>query len=226
MKLICEARQTDVQLRPRASDNTRPPSDSTPGYTDCRALPFMPSSHGRPDGDRWRESSRQGSARATSSPGAVSTSQLPDEEPIVPFHDSSMSSQSSALSTDRPYTPTAQPINTPHSLPFQFDSKLTQVSDTHISDHEPPGRPIPSVGSSIEATCPNGGCYQCVEHPVHPNPAQHQQYSGVESRQEGYLGPDGLLHMVYSAPVHGTGQPHPTQGHNYPYPSNTPYSYS
>lgn len=228
MKLIREDRRATVhRLHPRVVNNVRPPSDPPPGNPDGHA-PIMASSGTQPDSHRWRESKRHGSAKATLSLGNVSTSHLPDDERIVSFHNSSMSSDSSTFSTDRPFTPTPQPMVTPNTLPLQFDSKPAQASNSHIVGYGPHERSLvdSSAGSGFEATCPNEGCYQCSEHTIHPDLTQNQQYAGVNSEQQGYLGSDGLLHLVYSAPIRETGQPPPVQGHNYPYPNNTPYSYS
>lgn len=224
MKLIREDRQTAIhRLRDRVANKTPQPSDPPPEDTDSHT-PTAPS-HGPPDDRLWGESSdRQDSEKANSNPDAPPMSRPPDHERTMSFYDSSMSSESSTLFTDKPYAPTTRLVVTSPTHHSQYHSKPAQVPHDQIPYQRRPERLLadPSVGLEFETTCSNEGCYQGVE-PVYPDLTQHP---GVDSEQQDYVGSDGLLHLVYSAPICDADQGHPPQGHNYPYPDNTPYSYS
>jgi hypothetical protein len=164
-----------------------------------------------------------------SSPSAPSTSQLPDEEHPSVYRSSSISSRSSAFSTDSPYTPIIQPTPTPasYSLPLEFNPKIEPTTHTIAKAGEISRRPSFTPSASVpEVASSSAPCYQYVEQPAYsPEPAPHQpQYPGVAFAQHGFVGPDGLF---YASPLRDAASlPHPAQEDSHPYPNDTRYFYS
>jgi hypothetical protein len=221
LQLIWDARQGAAHPPQVPVVDETPPPDKTAGH----ATPVMPPYRTHADGHQWTESDRRHCATVTLSPGVASTSQLPDDERTMSYHDPSISSGSSVLSTESPYTPAAQPIAAAYSVPLQFDSKHGQASHPHMSDHGPPAISLvnPPERLGYSTTFSTERSYQYVEQTAHSNLAHQPQHTGLSSEEHAYIGPDGAL---YSTPHRDTGQPHLSQEPNYSYSSDSRYSYS
>lgn len=219
MRLICDSRTAASRL---------PLGRRTPSPPDSPSRePAAPPIHYSHSSDRRGNASSavRGYITAASSPNAPTRCEIPDEEHPIIYRGSSMSSKSSAFSTDSPYTPVIQSTPTSYTFPLELDSKTgPSTTHAHVLGLGGETNRSPVISSSVvqEVESSSGTCHQYVEYPTYLHEPPHQlQHTEVTFSQHSVVGPDGLLYTSQDAasiPV--------TQGDSHPYPHDTPYFYS
>ncbi|KAF8590449.1 hypothetical protein K439DRAFT_87429 [Ramaria rubella] len=219
LKLIWEARRKTLNNHTH-EDITPPPSGTPPcNPGDHQPHTMLHQSTLDLDNRQSREIHQQDSTTAGSSPAVLSSSRLHDEERVLAYRDSSISSGSSAFSADSPYTPTVpvHPMHGSNTLSSHFDSKSSQVPHVHIPDHVVRERPFFDPGAGTN------GPYQYVENTVYTDPALHHPLHPDTTNPNGHIGLDGLLYAPPNTEaIHISPS---TPGNNHSYRDN-PYFYS